>query len=109
MFNIGMMELILILLVAFLVVGPKDLPKVARWIARQVKSLRKLVREVRKEIGWDAFAAEFKDTKEDVERTFREADISGEINQAARDVKDAVGSVQKDVKDAVDEVRSENM
>ena len=52
MFNIGMMELVLILLVAFLVVGPKDLPKVARWIARQIKNLRKLVREVkRKQAG----------------------------------------------------------
>ena len=31
--NIGFGELIMILLVAFLVVGPKDLPKVARWLA----------------------------------------------------------------------------
>ena len=31
MFNIGFSELLLVLLVAFLVVGPKDLPKVARW------------------------------------------------------------------------------
>lgn len=30
MFNIGFSELLLVLLVAFLVVGPKDLPKVAR-------------------------------------------------------------------------------
>ena len=30
MFNIGFSELILILLVAFVIVGPKDLPKVAR-------------------------------------------------------------------------------
>lgn len=32
MFNIGFSELILILLVAFVIVGPKDLPKVrAHW------------------------------------------------------------------------------
>ncbi|MBR4081764.1 MAG: twin-arginine translocase TatA/TatE family subunit [Clostridia bacterium] len=36
MFNIGFAELILVLIVAFLIVGPKDLPKVARWIARQI-------------------------------------------------------------------------
>ena len=29
MFNIGFSELIVVLLIAFLVVGPKDLPKVA--------------------------------------------------------------------------------
>ena len=32
MFNIGFEELILILLVAFVIVGPKDLPKVARYL-----------------------------------------------------------------------------
>ena len=39
MFNIGFEELILILLVAFVIVGPKDLPKVARAIGRFVKRL----------------------------------------------------------------------
>ena len=56
MFNLGMMEILLVLAVAFLVVGPKDLPKVARWLARQLKSLKKLVREIKKETGWDEFA-----------------------------------------------------
>ena len=40
MFNIGFSELLLVLLVAFLVVGPKDLPKVARWLGRTVKKSR---------------------------------------------------------------------
>lgn len=39
MFNIGFSELLLVLLVAFLVVGPKDLPKVARWLGRTVKKI----------------------------------------------------------------------
>ena len=60
MLNLGMMEILLVLAVAFLVVGPKDLPKVARWIARQVKSIKKLVREIKKETGWDEFAKELR-------------------------------------------------
>ena len=47
MLNLGMMEILLVLAVAFLIVGPKDLPKVARWIARQIKSLKKLIREIK--------------------------------------------------------------
>lgn len=43
MFNIGFSELLLVLLVAFLVVGPKDLPKVARWLGRTVKKSRRLL------------------------------------------------------------------
>ena len=41
--NIGFGELIMILLVAFLVVGPKDLPKVARWLGRQVRMIRRMI------------------------------------------------------------------
>ena len=40
MFNIGFAELIVVLMVTFLIVGPKDLPKVARWLARLVKGIR---------------------------------------------------------------------
>ena len=36
MFNIGFSELILILLVAFVIVGPRDLPKVARALGREL-------------------------------------------------------------------------
>ena len=51
--NIGFGELIVVLLVAFLIVGPKDLPKVARWLGRQVKMLRRMVAELKTETGWD--------------------------------------------------------
>lgn len=104
MFNIGMMELLLVLLVAFLVVGPKDLPKVARWIARQVKSLRRLIREIKAETGWDEFAKEFRDTKEDLEAVVKDADITGEINEAAEDVRSAVEDVRHEVEGVQQEV-----
>ncbi|MBR2718144.1 MAG: twin-arginine translocase TatA/TatE family subunit [Clostridia bacterium] len=99
MFNIGFAELIVVLLVAFLIVGPKDLPKVARWIARQVKSIRRLVNEVKKETGWDEFSKEFKDTKSDLEKTFKEADISGELKEAERSVKETLQDVKKDIEE----------
>ena len=98
MFNIGGMELLLILLVAFLVVGPKDLPKVARWIARQIKSIRRLVREVSRETGWDEFAKEFRDTKDELEAVVKEADVSGELKQAEANVRAAVDEVRQEVR-----------
>ena len=83
MLNLGMMEILLVLAVAFLVVGPKDLPKVARWIARQVKSIKKLVREIKKETGWDEFAKEFKDVADDEKSTVKDADIRKDVQSAA--------------------------
>ena len=54
MFNIGFSELIIVLLIAFLVVGPKDLPRVARWLGRSVKKLRQMIQEVKKDADENA-------------------------------------------------------
>ena len=47
MFNIGPLELIVILVVALLVVGPKRLPEVARSIGRGLQEFRKAQTEVK--------------------------------------------------------------
>ena len=49
MFNIGFGEILIVLLVAFVIVGPDDLPKVARWLGRQVRRLRTLIRDIKQE------------------------------------------------------------
>ncbi len=103
MFNLGMMEIFLVLAVAFLIVGPKDLPKVARWIARQIKNVKKLIREIKKETGWDEFAKEFKDTADDIKSVVKDADIREDLKSAADEVKASVDSVRQEV----DSVRKE--
>ncbi|MBQ3155834.1 MAG: twin-arginine translocase TatA/TatE family subunit [Clostridia bacterium] len=102
MFNLGMMEILVVLMVAFLVVGPKDLPRVARWIARQIKSLKKLIREIKKETGWDEFAKEFRDTADDLKATVKEADVSGDVKAAADDLRGTVDSVRKEIDEAAE-------
>ena len=106
MFNIGMMELVLVLLVAFLVVGPKDLPRVARWIARQVKNVRKLIREVKKETGWSELAAEFKDTSDELKGVMKDADVRSELKSAADELNEEMKAVQKEVDAASDTVKA---
>lgn len=85
MFNIGAAELIVILLVAFLVVGPKDLPKVARAVARGVKYLRNVFKEFQEETGLDEAMAELKDTDKQIKETLQEADVTRDLTQAKRD------------------------
>ncbi len=50
MFNIGPLELIVILAIALLVVGPKRLPEVGRSIGRGLREFRKAQDEVQKTI-----------------------------------------------------------
>ena len=107
MFNIGMFELIVVLLVAFLVVGPKDLPKVARWLGRQVKSIRRLVKEIKQETGWNEFAKEFKDTESEVKSAFKEADISRELKDATDEIEAGVNEAAQEVNQAAKEIEDE--
>jgi len=97
MFNIGFSELILILLVAFVIVGPKDLPKVARSLGRGVRWIKTFIKDFQEETGLDEAVDEFKKTSRDLEKTFREADPTKELKQAKKDVEAAV----KEAEDAV--------
>ena len=60
MFNIGFGELILVLLVAFVFVGPKDLPKVAAALGRGVRTLKQFMRDFQDETGIGEVVDEFK-------------------------------------------------
>ena len=98
MFNIGFSELLLVLLVAFLVVGPKDLPKVARWLGRTVKQSRRLLNEIKKESGWDELEKEVRDVQHDVKDAVKQGDVSAELREAKKSVQDSAEKFDKDTK-----------
>ena len=97
MFNIGISEIILLLLIAFLVVGPDDLPKVARALGRFVRYVRAMIEEVKRESGFDEVADELKGMSRDLEQ---------EIKGVTREVEESVKSadVRKELKDAETEI-----
>ncbi len=100
-FNIGFSEVVLVLLIAFLVVGPKDLPKVARWLGRTVKKIRRMIKEVKREAGWDEFEKEIKDTKSDVNSTLndlkKDIDITSDLKDASSDLNKSLNDVHKEL------------
>lgn len=98
MFNIGFSELLLVLLVAFLVVGPKDLPKVAHWLGRTVKKSRRLLNEIKKESGWDELEKEVRDVQHDVKDAVKQGDVSAELREAKKSVQDSAEKFDKDTK-----------
>jgi twin arginine-targeting protein translocase TatB len=99
MFNIGSAELILILLVAFVVVGPKDLPKVARALARVVKYLKALFEEFKEEAGLDETMNELKAAQNDLTQTMREADPTRELRTVKTETEKAVRETKKAIKE----------
>ena len=102
MFNIGFSELILILLVAFVIVGPRDLPKIAAALGRGVRTIKQFMREFQDETGIGDVVDEFKRTSRDLEKTFKEVDPTEDLKQAKKDVEDAVRSTADAVKESLD-------
>ena len=97
MFNIGLGEIVIVLVVAFVIVGPDDLPKVARWLGRNLRKLRVFIRDIKKETGWDEIEKEVREVQRDVKETVREMDISADLKEAARDFKSEIQDIGKDV------------
>ncbi len=97
MFNIGAAELILLLLIAFVVVGPNDLPKIARALGRFVRYIRQMIEEVKRETGFDEVADELKGVERDVKQTLKSADIRPDLQKTQQDINKEFKSIEKDV------------
>ena len=98
MFNIGMTEIILLLLIAFLVVGPKDLPKVARAIGRFVRYVREMIEEVKRETGLDEVAEEFKDIDREIKQDLKEADVSKDLARTEAEINKGLKAFEKELR-----------
>ena len=107
MFNLGMMEIVLVLAVAFLVVGPKDLPKVARWLGKLVRQARSMLKEFKKEIGWDDIVGDISSTATDVKSTLKEADLRAQFQGVTKDVNKSFGGIKSDIEKMDKEMKAE--
>ena len=91
MFDIGWSEMALILLVALIVIGPKDLPRVARTVGQWVGKGRAMAREFQRALEDMAREAELDKVKSEIEKAGRtnigktieqSIDPAGELSKA---------------------------
>lgn len=54
MFGIGTSEILIVLLIALLILGPKEIPKIARTIGRGMRELERAKNEFRQSIEFEA-------------------------------------------------------
>lgn len=71
MFDLGWSEMMVILVVALIVIGPRDLPRVARNVGRWVAKARAMAREFQNQLEDMARETELDKVKQDIEKAGR--------------------------------------
>jgi len=92
--NIGTGELIVILIVALLIIGPDKLPKVARAVGKAVAGFKSYMNDVTEDLK--DVSTEFKDVSDSL--TVMQKDMQQTIKSAFEDVDGTVKSVDTDLK-----------
>ena len=102
MFSFGWGEILLILIVVIIVVGPKDIPKFLRQIGNLSKSIKKISREFKSSLNQIAEESDLKDVKNsiiDIKDINKELDIKSNLKNEINTIKETVSSVEKDITD----------
>jgi sec-independent protein translocase protein TatB len=73
MFGIGMPEMLLILAIALVVIGPKKLPDLAKSIGRAMGEFKKATNEIKESMDVDSSIKDVKDTLTDIKGDIKES------------------------------------
>jgi|SRR5579883_1184272 sec-independent protein translocase protein TatB len=98
--GIGLPQLLVVLIVAMLVLGPERLPEVARQLARGVRMLRGYATDVQSQFG-----GELDEIKEELLGIQRDlSDVQGSLRGGLLDIDQSLRSVQGEFQNAVGSV-----
>jgi TatA/E family protein of Tat protein translocase len=70
--NIGLPELLIILVIALLIFGPKKLPEVGKSLGRAIREFRRTSDEIKEKIEQEIQADELKDIHEDIKKDIKD-------------------------------------
>ena len=100
MFSFGWGEILLVLIVVIIVVGPKDIPKFLRQIGNLSKSIKKISREFKSSLNQITEETNLKDVKNsitDFTDLNKDLDIKSNLKHEINTIKETVSTVEKDI------------
>jgi len=107
MFNISMGELLLVFLIAFIVVGPSDLPKVAKGLAKAIRYARGIASDIMASINLEGEINEMEEAGEAAVKALEPKNMLGSVGQEVLDVTKTVQSVKKDLTGELDKISNQ--
>ena len=90
MFGIGMPELLLLLAIALIVVGPKKLPELAKALGRGFAEFKKATNDLKESLDTSTDFTELKQSFDDIQETVVDASIPADPNDEAEAEADEV-------------------
>lgn len=105
-FGIGLSELVLILIVAGIVMGPERIGQTARWLGRTTAQLQKIsrgfMRQLNQELDNSGDGQALRETMQEIQQLRRElTDLRGEVTQTTREATRAGKQAMDDINNSI--------
>jgi sec-independent protein translocase protein TatA len=87
MFGLGVTEVLVILVIAFLLFGPQQLPEIGRQVGKAVKGFKEATDDIRKSVEpeLNLMQAEMKSIEQDLQSSMKEAEDAVKNSAADKD------------------------
>jgi sec-independent protein translocase protein TatB len=102
MLTFGWGEILLVVGIVIVVVGPKDLPKLIKQFSSFTRSIKKLSREFKNSLSDIADHEDFKEVKtsiNEVNKIKEDLNIEGQLKSEIQSIKDTTDIIDKEVKE----------
>ena len=102
MLTFGWGEILLVVGIIVVVIGPKDLPKLIKQFSSFTTSIKKLSREFKNSLNDIADHEDFKEVKtsiNEVNKIKEDLNIEGQLKSEIQSIKDTTDIIDKEVKD----------
>jgi TatA/E family protein of Tat protein translocase len=92
MFGLGAMEILIILIIAFMLFGPKELPEIGKQVGKAIKGFKETTEDLRQSVEPEInmITQELKSVEQDLESSMKEAEE--QIKGATDEVTESGGS-----------------